>query len=316
MVVMTSLACPQCGGMLPRQARWRMVTCSYCNAVVTRNRELVLAASFHDAWARAQAALSPLGRVVALGAMRFEVLGTLGSGQLADVFLAQRVSPFPERVVLKLAHHGTPAGALTTELQTLRALQTINAPGAAYFSQRLPQPVMAGVTSEGQEALVLRHPTGFWGSLKAVKRHAPNGIDPRHAVWMWRRVLEVLGYLHENKWTHGDLAADHLLVHPRDHGVLMIGWRRGQCGADRAAMVRDLMQVAWTMRALLHAGEDRPTLSAPLPAPLADLLQQASEDADWCARQGAAGTDSALRTAARASFGPPRFIPFSPTPSR
>ena len=58
----------------------------------------------------------------------------------------------------------------------------------------------------------------------------------------------------------------------------------------------------------------REAIAATMPAPLAALLRRASEDADWCARHGAAGIDQALKTAAVAAFGPARFIHFTPNP--
>ena len=52
--------------------------------------------------------------------------------------------------------------------------------------------VAEGLGDGARQALVLRHPTGFWGSLQDVQQANPQGIDPRHAVWIWRRMLEVL----------------------------------------------------------------------------------------------------------------------------
>ena len=318
-----TLDCPQCGAPLPRQARWRMVSCTYCGAVVTKSEDVVLAASFHEAWQRAQAALAPAGRMVRCCGQRYRVLAPLGAGATAEVLLADRMSPLPQRVILKLAHAGAAPGRLRREAQTLQKLQELQHAGAAYFSQRLPQAIACGktdgVAGHAREALVLRNPTGFWGSLEAVRRNYPKGIDPRHAVWMWRRVLEVLGFIHAAGWTHGALAPEHLLVHPGDHGILIIGWGDARhtpaVRADAAhARARDLMQAAWSMRALLAGGDGEPAVPATTPPALADLLRQASEDAGWCARTGAAGLDQLLVAAARTAFGPPQFIHFTPTP--
>lgn len=328
-----ALSCPQCGAPLPRQARWRMVSCTYCGAVVTKSEEVVEAAWFRAAWQRAQAAAAPADRMVRCAGQRYRVLAPLGMGSTAEVLLAERMGAQPQRVVLKLAHADAAPGRLQHEAQILQRLQALQHPGAAYFSQRLPQAVACGKTegASGHErqALVLRNASGFWGSLEAVRRNYPNGIDPRHATWIWRRVLEVLGFIHEAGWAHGALAPEHLLVHPGDHGILIIGWGDAQPthpahGAKRAARngsapahpspARDLMQAAWTIRALLAGGEGEPAIPAGTPPALADLLRHASEDADWCASLGAHGIDQLLVAAARASFGPPQFIHFTPNP--
>jgi len=317
-----TLICPQCGAPLPRQAQWRTVVCTYCSAEVTHAVKIVKAASFREAYMRSRAAAldSAGGGAVTCNGERYRRLLPLGHGTSAKVSLAERLGPMPERITLKLAHEDGPPGRLHREADILRELQDAARPGAAYFSQRLPQLAGQGkATTDGvthTDALLLRSPVGYWGSLAAVRRHYPTGVDPRHAVWMWRRILEVLAYVHDAGWVHGRLGPEHLLVHPGDHGILIIGWADAQRRDAHATPARDLMQAAWSIRSLLHGGEDEPPIGPGLPAPLAALLKNACEDIAWCARTGAAGIDDALKAAASAAFGAPRFIPFFPTPSR
>lgn len=176
----------------------------------------------------------------------------------------------PERVVLKIALDGAPAGRLRREHEVLTALQDPLAAGAAYFSQRLQQPVALGA-----DTLALRVPSGFWGSLDLVQANYPDGVDARHVVWMWRRILEVLAYAHAAGWSHGRLHPGHLLVQPRDHGILIIGWA-GATAAGAASCARDLRQAAWSMRAMLAPPRDAnpPGMPAAVPAPLASLLRR------------------------------------------
>lgn len=328
-----SLLCPQCGAPLPRQALWRTVDCPYCGVVVTRLEHVVHAAPFRAAGERARQIDVVGARIVRCAGQAYRILTRLGQGRTAQVYLAERAGVFRERVILKLSHDAASAQRLQREHAILVRLQADRSPGAAYFSQRLPQPVAQGraVDHDGREcvALILREAPGFWGSLADVATNYPQGIDPRHAVWMWRRVLEVLGYLHPLGWVHGDLTAAHLLVHPDDHGILITGWAdaryRGDGGGQTTNVfspARDLMQVAWTLRTLLRGDRAADALTAPTELPaatppaLASLLRQASEDADWCARLGAAGLDAELQSVARAAFGTPRFIEFKPVPAR
>jgi len=311
----TALTCPQCGAPLPRQAAWRMLACPHCGANVTRSKRVVEAAEFRAAhqrvWNHAYAADQAAGHLLHCGRQRFRLIAPLGCGENASVHLAERISPLPERVTLKLAHAATPSGTLAAEVAILDALQQSRAAGAAHFTRRLPQ-TLGTSRCDDREVLLLRHPGGYWGSLAAVLQQAPRGIDPRHGVWIWRRILEVLAFVHASGWQHGDLAPEHLLVHPRDHGVLIIGWAKARPCATPASIARDLMQAAWSVRALLCGGDEQPILSPAVPAPLADLLRRCGEDADWCARTGARGIDQLLAGAAREAFGPPRFIPFNP----
>ncbi len=319
---MQALACPQCGGALPKQARWRTVPCPFCDSSITLARNVVHAAEFRAAWLRTKAAASSaaVGKPrLQIQSQAYQVLAQLGFSEYHTVLLAERLGPLAERVVIKLAHAdpgvGAPAGAtelrLQHEAQILQQLQADTSPPAAYFSQRLPQAVCTGraKTTAGAEhaALVFRHPTGFWGSLDVIRQHYPMGVDERHIIWMWRRVLEVLGYLHDIGWTHGRITPDHLLVHPRDHGILLIGWAKAHFHAkpDPGACARDLMQSAAAIRALMPVNA---------PKPLLTFMHNAAYDPDFCKHHGARGLEGAIKDLARTLFGPARFVPFEPTP--
>lgn len=301
------LICRHCGAPLPRQARWRAVSCAYCGALNAALVKSVDAGLFKAAWQRAQAGAADVDAIACAGSA-YRLIAPLATGEHARVVLAQRIGAMPERVVLKIALDGAPAGRLRREHEVLTALQDPLAAGAAYFSQRLQQPVALGA-----DTLALRVPSGFWGSLDQVQANYPDGVDARHVVWMWRRILEVLAYAHAAGWSHGRLHPGHLLVQPRDHGILIIGWA-GATAAGAASCARDLQQAAWSMRAMLAPPRDAnpPGMPAAVPAPLASLLRRASEDAAWCRATGAGRLDELLQVAAAEAFGAPRFIDFSP----
>ena len=230
-----ALACPQCGGPLPRQAQWRMVACPQCTAMVTRSARVVERRPFHEAWLRSRVVDRAGHRVIRIASRDYRVLATLAAPDGGELLSAIRVGPLPERVVIRLSDDGA---LLEAEADALRRLQGLDLPASAYFSQRLPQLVAFGTTDgDARDALVLRQPVGYWGTLADVRAHHAGGLrDARHAVWLWRRVLEVLAYVHGAGWTHGDLRASHWLVNPADHGVLLVGWglaRRGAAGIDR-----------------------------------------------------------------------------------
>jgi hypothetical protein len=319
--------CPQCGAPLPRQALWRSVVCTYCSAEVTRSEPMVSAARFRDAYLRS-IDINGAAPTVFCEGHHYRVILRIATGCNATLSLAERVGALTERVILKVAHASAAPGRLKQEKDILDALQADPSADGAYFSQRLPQVVGFGAASLAAgrtgDTLLLRHPVGFWGSLAEVRNNYLNGIDPRHAVWMWRRTLDLLAYVHGCGWVHGNVQPGHLLVQPPDHGILIIGWAqarqlRGPASttADAAMLrARDLMQSAWSMRMLLSGGDpaSEPGIPSSTPQPLATLLRRASEDLAWCATLGAQGLDAQLVAAAHASFGPPKFVDFTPNP--
>lgn len=280
-----ALTCPQCGAALPRQARWRMLACPFCTAVVGRGPQPVTRARFRAAWLRTRAADG-----LPLAGERYRLLHPLGGGQHAEVWLAERLGNARERVTLKLAWPQGEA-ALRREAATLQALHALDGERAAFFRRHIPR-VRAAGESEGRMALALSPAQGCWGSLQDAA-DLPALREPRHLVWLWGRVLEQLDFLHAQGFTHGDLRAVHWLIHPGDHGVQLCGWAAAGQGGDPR---RDLLQSAATLREAFAR--------APLPTPLRRLLDDPNPATAHALRER-------LREAAREAFGPPRFIPFT-----
>lgn len=319
------LTCPQCSAPLPKQARWRMVTCPFCKATVGLGQQVVEAASYHQAWLRARAEVLFHADRIDCGRQSFRILARAGADSGSQSFLALRLLPTAIFAGLEVAADDDGAGRLRHEAAVLRQLHRSEAPGAHAFTRRLPL-VLAFELSEGplapgQAVLALRHPPATWGSLAQVQEKFPGGIPATHAVWMWRRILESLAFVHDSGWVHGDLSLGNLMVHPHDHLVHLVGWSSaapleaaGKVGwrkkLDRPTVQRDLVQSGWAIRSLL-AG---PTSGEPpwdkAPAPLAALIRKVTEDFDYTQSLAARALSEEVAAAGREAFGPPRFVHF------
>lgn len=313
----SALICPRCGGPLPKQALWRIVNCPFCNSTVTRNTRAVQAQTFHEIHRSALQNIPRGNDSVQVGGVVYRRLFQIGAGDEARVFLGERVSTVTERVVLKIGAAPERTDLFDREIAALTALQASRSADAAYFTTRLPQVIQCGPTTGtpgyNYPVLILRHACGFWGSLDQARSFYPAGVDARHIVWIWRRTLEVLGFVHRQGWSHGGLRPEHLLVHPRDHGILLCGWSRARSDSAVSLAARitvDLRQSAWAMRELMAPLDQEPTGFGAAPAPLVDLLQRVSEDARWCRDQSAGTIEAALRQAALESYGAPQFVEF------
>lgn len=57
-------------------------------------------------------------------------------------------------------------------------------------------------------------------SLAEIQRQ----LDPRDVAWMWRRLLTALGWAHRAGVVHGAVLPEHVLIHPAEHGLVLIDW--------------------------------------------------------------------------------------------
>lgn len=225
-----------------------------------------------------------------VGGLRYAVMGRLRG----RVYRARRDARITEHVLLKFGERDR----LEREQTVLAELERSEVQGAAHFTRLLPQRVDHGVARLGMNGrdgesfcTVLRWRSGFVHTFEDVLEVHSSGVAPEHSVWMWKRILELLGWVHRNGIVHGAIRPEHLILHARDHGVVLAGWSsatRGAPGADLAASAAVIQRV----------------IGAEPPAPLARLLHEAGSASDaWALKDR-------LDAVAREVFGPPRFVPF------
>ncbi len=317
------LECPRCGAPLPRRAALVKTTCEYCRSDVVFERFAVRAADYRHTL---QSYLTGERADVEVAGVSLRLLGRLAIGHSSDVFLATRSTRLGERLVLKVLRSRDDQTLAQNEQSVLTRLEGSTAPGTPYFTTLVPQRAFSGVlTGPGFPsafAAAFRRPSGLSHTLEQVARAFPSGIDARHAVWLWRRALELVGWLHQSGVVHGQLLPAHVLVNAREHAVGLVGFScAGSVGQARAFVdpeaadlypapgkvelspATDLVMLARCMlRALGGRSLDVP---AHVPAPLERLL---SEQASGSGSTDAATVSREVSEAARACFGPPRFI--------
>ena len=327
-----ALTCPRCGGPLPPRALRAVAVCVHCGASIADDVGVVHAAGFRRALARLSRDDGARPRVEVAG-VPYRVLGRVAIGESSDVFLAERAQPITERVLVKVLRADADADLFDREWDALAALHESEEPGAEETARRLPAPVARGkLVMDGaavRRALVMRAHSGFVDTFTDVMRAYPQGVDGRHAVWMWRRILELLAGVHRLGWAHGAVLPQHLVVHARDHGVMLVGWSsaaRLRGGAPPLVVLpaaRDLYPPALLAGAPLSAASDL-TMSArcvarllggsadrvptSVPSPIGALVEEHAAgrggDDAWALRQR-------LGAAARTAYGPPQYHPFS-----
>ncbi|MBG0826523.1 molecular chaperone DnaJ [Planomonospora sp. ID67723] len=76
--------------------------------------------------------------------------------------------------------------------------------------------------AERQANVVSRAPDGFLTLAEIARRRSP--LDPRDAAWIWRRLLVAIGTAHRAGVVHGAVFGHHVLVHPIEHGLILVDW--------------------------------------------------------------------------------------------
>lgn len=319
-----ALECPYCGAPIAPSVA-ATVVCAYCKRTLVG----VPAASWGMTLAGDDDAPDPSidpRSVCTVGGRSYALLGRLASGESSDVFLARRAGRVVERVVVKVLRAPGDADLVDREWRAVHALHESEAQGAPFFSTLLPQPVGRGRLASGRVATVHRWRSGFVHTLDDVRR-AHGDVDPRAAAWIWRRALELLGWVHRSGWAHGAIVPRHMLVHARDHGVVFCGWscaaRVGRepiaavVDAERelypddvasgapAGATTDLTMLARSIARAIGGDARGDAIPSSVPAPFAELVRAsargATDDA-WALKERVA-------LAAEESFGPPKYVP-------
>ena len=309
-----ALNCPQCSAPLPRVAIWRSVKCASCGALITRTESIVLRESFRKVLARSRAEFGGATGDIECGGESYRLRDLLGRGEFSEVYLAQRTGALPFLATIKISSSAGAADHYARESAVLQELrESGDEAGRTYSLQHLPLVMAHGPMkgSTGKYAMVLRYAPGYWGSLAALHDRFPQGLDPRHAVWIWRRMLDVLRFLHVRDWVHGDVRPEHALVHPEYHGVRLIGWASARQHAAPKARARDLQRSARVIQMLLCGARSSGALPSHIPRELAELVSKASGDESFCLANDAKSIDTLLLDAARAAFGAPSFVPLN-----
>jgi len=150
-------------------------------------------------------------------------------------------------------------------------------------------------------------------SLEEVRAVYPAGIDVRDMAWIWRRMLSILGFVHQMKLVHSSVTPDHVLIEPREHKLVLIGW----CGAIDFGRAPVLQPAKWRGWSKWDSGASATTdlsaaaktaqflLSSPVEPAIARHLERAADS-----KTGAWRLLDDFDQMIEALWGPRQFRPF------
>jgi len=151
----------------------------------------------------------------------------LTRGDLCNLYVGSTLDATgKKRVLLKVPVRPQDNDLVLNEARVLKHLRA----GAGYAAARpfLSELVEAFPYEERETGIVrqmavLSYMEGLF-SLQEVRAAYPCGIDARDMAWSWRRLLIALDFAHTNAVIHGCVLPTHVLLHPEQHGVILIDW--------------------------------------------------------------------------------------------
>jgi hypothetical protein len=332
---MEAITCPQCNAPLAPHRFARSMVCPYCGVAVQLDEASVSAVGFREAL-RAWNAPATYGVAswVSVGESHWALDRQIAYGDISDVYAGRRARWPTELAIIKLLRDRKDESLFENEWQSLQRLQRSNAPGADTFTALLPQPILHGDLSYGANAgarvNIYRWVGGFRHTFEQVIEAYPQGIPPRASLWVWRRMLEMLSFIHTSGMAHGAVLPSHVLVQDNDHGVRLVGYSAAGPLSEGLRTVSerfksfypqsahplaltaqlDFVMSARCIVALLGGDPASGSLPATVPPPLADIVRRiALGDPAAPARQDAWALREELGEIAKKVFGPPQFNP-------
>lgn len=107
--------------------------------------------------------------------------------------------------------------------QEVKALKLLHKPDDA-LTRHYPNLYDSFMYPEGRRRAVVTPLYEHFHSLETIHKRFPQGLDPGHGVWMFRRLLMALGFAHEQGLVHGAVTPDNVLIGAADHAVVLIDW--------------------------------------------------------------------------------------------
>jgi hypothetical protein len=144
-------------------------------------------------------------------------------GDIADVYRGE----FKDAIV-KAARSHDDNDLLRAEVSALTVLKDIKTPVREGVPELIDQFQIDGLWK--REANVLTRYSGFW---TAQEVHSVVAVDARTAVWMFKRILSLLTWVHHFGLIHAAILPPHVLFYPdndggkidtRKHTIRLIDW--------------------------------------------------------------------------------------------
>jgi len=125
--------------------------------------------------------------------------------------------------LLKLVREPACNDLMVREARALKAIEERGDPRYLPYVPRLVESFRYRADKDVRRANVIAAAPNLYSIEELAQRH-PDGLDARDAAWMWRRLLVALGLAHRAGVVHGAVLAEHVLIQPEEHGLVLVDW--------------------------------------------------------------------------------------------
>lgn len=133
---------------------------------------------------------------------------------LCSVYFGQREKDkCLENICMKISKEKTDNDLLVREYEVLSSIS----------HRSIPQYLDSVIIADGRRANIIKKIDDSY-DLYSLKKHFENGFPQEHMVWIFERLLSVLGYLHLNNIIHGTIEPGNILVTPYNHNGILIDY--------------------------------------------------------------------------------------------
>jgi len=154
----------------------------------------------------------------------FQFGAKAAAGDICDLYFGT-VKGAEEDLFFKVARVPRDNDLLEAEASALRYLTESDTEKkyVAFFPELVESFAFKDEKGQVRRANALKKLSG-WYSLTQVREKYLRGINPLDMVWIWRRLLWILGYIHPQNILQGALLPPHILIQPEQHGLIVCDW--------------------------------------------------------------------------------------------
>lgn len=127
------------------------------------------------------------------------------------------------KALVRVAHTERDNPFLHNEIRILDRLHRKVADKELAYWRYLPY-VLGRFQAGNRTGVIYRWFEGVTATDIRFNRLHKDGLDQRHMIWIYDRMINLLGFAHSQSIVHGRIEPDRLLVRPSNHNVMLTGW--------------------------------------------------------------------------------------------